>query len=160
MTVWPARVPESARPEPANTITYQSKITASFVHASLDSIKDQVLPKSSFDSSALQLDFWPHKGTSEWLQFEWDTKHEVGCMKIYWFDDTGRGECHLPKSWKVLYRDDNDKWLPVINNTAYLVEKDKLNEVRFKPVHTDAIKIEILLQKNWAAGIYEVIIEQ
>ncbi|MHC4733640.1 MAG: glycoside hydrolase family 127 protein [Planctomycetota bacterium] len=43
MTVWPARKPQAARPEPADTLTYRSKTTASFVHVSLDAIKDQIL---------------------------------------------------------------------------------------------------------------------
>ncbi|MHC4331785.1 MAG: glycoside hydrolase family 127 protein, partial [Planctomycetota bacterium] len=47
MTVWPARQPQAARPEPADTLTYTSKTTASFVHVSLDAIKDQILPQSS-----------------------------------------------------------------------------------------------------------------
>ncbi|HIJ51932.1 MAG TPA: glycoside hydrolase family 127 protein [Planctomycetes bacterium] len=159
MTVWPARKPQAARPEPADTLTYRSKTTASFVHVSLDAIKDQILPQSSSDSSALQLDFWPHKGTTEWLQFEWDEKHEISSVKIYWFDDTGRGACHLPKSWKVLYRDSEGNFKPVENSTAYLTEKDTFNKVSFEPVKTDGVKIEIVLQGQWSAGVQEVVIE-
>jgi DUF1680 family protein len=159
MTVWPARRPQAARPEPADTLTYRSKTTASFVHASLDAIKDQMLPESSSDSSALQLDFWPHKGTTEWLQFEWDKKHELAAVKIYWFDDTGRGECHLPQSWRVLYRDAGGNFKPVANKGPYRTEKDAFNQVTFKPVKTDALKIEIVLQERWSAGVQEVIIE-
>jgi len=159
MTVWLARRPEAARPEPADTLTYRSKTTASFVHVSLDAIKDQILPESSADSSALQLDFWPHKGTTEWLQFEWDKKHKISSVKVYWFDDTGRGECRVPKSWKVLYRDAKGRFKPVNNNTPYLVEKDIFNKVGFEPVKTNGIKIEIMLQDRWSAGVQEVVIE-
>ena len=77
MTVWPARIPEASRPKPADTLTYRSKTTASFVHVSLDAIKDQNLPANSRDGSRLHLDFWPHKGTTEWLQFEWDQAQEL-----------------------------------------------------------------------------------
>jgi hypothetical protein len=159
MTVWPARRLQAARPEPADTLTHISKTTASFVHVSLDAIKDQILPESSADSSALQLDFWPHKGTTEWLQFEWDEKHEIYCVKIYWFDDTGRGECRVPKSWKVLYRQAEGKFKTVNNNTPYLIQKDTFNKVSFEPVRTDGIKIEVTLQDNWSAGVQEVIIQ-
>jgi len=159
MTVWPARKPQAARPEPADTLTYRSKTTASFVHVSLDAIKDQILPESSSDSSALQLDFWPHKGTTEWIQFEWDEKHEISSLKIYWFDDTGRGQCRTPKSWKVLYRDDEGNFKPVKNDAPYLTEKDAFNRVGFEPVKTDGVKIEITLQEGWSSGVQEVIIE-
>jgi hypothetical protein len=158
MTVWPARRPQAARPEPADTLTYRSKTTASFVHVSLDAIKDQILPKSSSDSSALQLDFWPHKDKTEWLQFEWDQKHEISSVKVYWFDDTGRGACRVPESWKVLYRDAEGRWKSAENNTPYLTKKDTFNKVSFEPVKTSGIKIEIVLQERWSAGVLEVVI--
>jgi len=159
MTVWPARKPEAARPEPADTLTYTSKTTASFVHVSLDAIKDQTLPESSSDPSALHLDFWPHKGTTEWIQFDWDQKHDISSIKVYFFDDTGRGECHLPESWKVLYSDSQGNLKPVNNNTPYRIEKDAFNTVNFKPVRTNSIKIEITLQEKWSAGVQEIVIE-
>ena len=159
MTVWPARKPEAARPRPADTLTYISKTTASFVHVSLDAIKDQILPVNSADSSSLQLDFWPHKDLTEWVQFEWDKKHKISSVKVYWFDDTGRGACHLPESWKILYRDTQGQFKPVENTNPYPIEKDAFNKVDLKPVNTDCIKIEIRLQKDWAAGIQEVVIE-
>lgn len=159
MMVWPARRPQAARPEPADTLTYRSKTTASFVHVSLDAIKDQILPESSSDSSSLQLDFWPHKGTTEWVQFEWDEKHEISSVKVYWFDDIGRGECSVPKSWKVLYRDAEGNFKPVNNKTSYLTKKDTFNEVSFEPVKTNGVKIEIVLQDRWSAGVQEVVIE-
>jgi len=159
MTVWPARLPSGARPEPMATLTYKSKTTASYVHVSLDAIKDQIIPKSSSDTSTLQLDFWPQKGSTEWLQFEWDNKQKLSSVQIYWFDDTGGGECRVPKAWKVLYRDDAGNWVPVKNNTPYYVEKDKFNDVRFDAIETNALKIEIELQKDWSGGIFEIVIE-
>jgi len=159
MTVWPARKPEASRPAPADTLTYTSKTTASFVHVSLDAIKDQILPASSSDSSAMHLDFWPHKGVTEWLKFEWDKEHKISSVKVYWFDDTGRGACRVPKSWKVLYRNQQNEFKPVTNTGPYATEKDKFNKVEFNPVKTDAIKIEIVLEEKWASGVQEVAIE-
>jgi hypothetical protein len=80
-------------------------------------------------------------------------------VKVYWFDDTGRGECHLPKAWQVLYRTDRDDFAPVKNSTPYGVAKDVFNEVGFEPVRTDAIRIEVSLQDGWSAGVHEVVIE-
>ena len=159
MTVWPARVPEAARPKPADTLTYISKTTASFVHVSLDAIKDQNVPAKSSDSSGMHLDFWPHKGTTEWVRFEWDKAHELSSVKVYWFDDTGRGACHLPESWRVLYKDADGQFKPVKNRGPYGIEKDSFNEIEFDPVKTSALKLEIVLQEKWAAGIQEVAIE-
>jgi len=159
MSVWPARTLEASRPAPADTLAYVSKTTASFVHVSLDAIKDQAEPKSSSDSSSQQLDFWPHKGTTEWIAFEWDQKRQISGVKVYWFDDTGRGECKIPASWKVLYRDASGDFKPVNNNTAYATEKDGFNKVNFDPASTNAIKIEITLQEKSSTGVLEVVIE-
>jgi len=159
MTVWPARTPEASKPAPADTLTYTSKTTASFVHASLDAIKDQSIPANSADSSNRQLDFWPHKNTTEWLKFEWPEQHKISSVKIYWFDDTGRGGCKVPESWKILYQNSNGEFTPVTTQDPYATEKDKFNKVTFKPVKTNALKIEIRLQKDWASGVQEVVIE-
>jgi hypothetical protein len=109
--------------------------------------------------SSLHLDFWPHKGTTEWVQFEWDDARDISRVKVYWFDDTGRGECRLPASWRILYRDNEGSWQPAKNKTPYITEKDALNQVDIEPVHTKALRIEAKLQNNWSAGIQEVIIE-
>jgi hypothetical protein len=159
MTVWPARTPEAARPAPADTLTYVSKTTASFVHVSLDAIKDQCIPANSGDSSNRQLDFWPHKNVTEWIKFEWPEKHEISSVKVYWFDDTGRGGCKVPEWWKVLYKNDAGEFVPVSTEDAYGTEKDKFNKITFEPVETDAIRIDIRLMKDWASGVQEVVIE-
>lgn len=159
MTVWPARSFQAARPKPADTLTFTSKTTASFVHVSLDAIKDQILPVNSADSSGRQLDFWPHSGTTEWVQFEWDRPQEISSVKVYWFDDTGRGACRLPKSWRVLQREPGGEFRPVKTGGSYGTEKDRFNRVEFDPVKTSAIKLEVVLQDKWSAGIQEVVIE-
>ena len=159
MTVWPARVPEAARPAPADTLAYRSKTTASFVHVSLESIKDQVLPVNSADNSGLQLDFWPHEGTTEWVKFEWDANHEISRVDVYWFDDTSHGACRVPKSWQILYMDDDGEFKPVDSDAPYGIELDSFNSIAFEPVNTTAIKLEIVLQSDWSAGIQEVVIE-
>jgi len=159
MTVWPARVPQGARPKPADTLTYLSKTTASFVHVSLDAVKDQNVPVDSADSSNLQLDFWPHSGTTEWVQFEWDQARALSRVKVYWFDDTDRGACRVPKSWRILFQGADGRFQPVKNRGPYETEKDGFNQVELDPVMTTAIKIEIELQEKWSAGVLEVVIE-
>jgi hypothetical protein len=159
MTVWPARELAAARPVPADTLAYTSRTTASYVHASLEAITDQVLPADSADNSMGQLDFWPHKGRTEWIQFEWDRQHEVSAVQVYWFDDSHRGGCKLPKSWRLLFRDEAGAFKPVASASSYGIEKDTFNTVRFAPVETDALRIEVELRDDWSAGVQEVVIE-
>ncbi len=159
MTVWAARTLDAAHPGPADTLAYTSTTTASFVHKSLNAIKDQCMPANSSDASAGQLDFWPHNDTIEWLQFEWNRKHRLSSVNVYWFDDSAHGGCRVPESWNVLYRDGHGNFKPVNAPTAYGIEKDTFNTVTFEPVETDALKIEIALREKWSAGVQEVVIE-
>ena len=73
---------------------------------------------------------------------------------VYWFDDTGQGECRVPASWKVLVQM-GDKWIPVKNLNPYGLEKDKYNTVKFGPVRASALRLEIQLPEKFSAGIQE-----
>jgi hypothetical protein len=73
---------------------------------------------------------------------------------VYWFDDTGEGECRVPKSWRLLYRE-GDKWVPVANSVPYSIERDRSTPVSFGAVRTESLRIEIELQAGFSAGIYE-----
>jgi len=99
MTVWPAATVEASKPEALPTIANTSKLTASFVHSSLQSVNDQIWPKHSNHNSALHLDFWPHQGGTEWLQYDFKQTEKISGVKVYFFDDsTGGGGCKIPKS--------------------------------------------------------------
>ena len=65
----------------------------------------------------------------------------------------------MPKSWQVLYRTAEGEFKPVKNAGVYGVETDGLNKVAFEPVKTAVLKIEIVLQEKWSAGVQEVVIE-
>ena len=78
----------------------------------------------------------------------------VSEAEVYWFDDAGRGEVRVPRSWRILYRD-GDQWKPVASVEPYGVAKDRYNKVAFKPVTTSALRLEVTLQQNWSAGIQE-----
>lgn len=75
-------------------------------------------------------------------------------VAVYRFDDTGLGECRIPESWKIFYRAAGG-WKTVENPDGYRVEKDKYNRIRFDPVRTGAMRIELKLQKDYSAGIFE-----
>jgi hypothetical protein len=76
----------------------------------------------------------------------------VSEAQLYWFDDTGRGGVRVPQSWRLLYKDGND-WKPVEASTPYGVAKDQFNIVRFAPVSTSALRLELVMQPNVSAGV-------
>ena len=85
----------------------QAKVTVSFANENCQpqAIKDGVEPKSSGEQPAALCHWWPHKGSAEWAQYAWQTPVQVSGAKVYWFDDTGRGACRLPASWRIQYLD-------------------------------------------------------
>jgi hypothetical protein len=78
----------------------------------------------------------------------------VSGARAYWFDDTGRGNCRLPKSWRVEYRDGND-WKLVTTADTCPVAKDQWCAVRFAPVKTTALRLLVQLPPNFASGVHE-----
>ncbi|MHC4112475.1 MAG: beta-L-arabinofuranosidase domain-containing protein [Planctomycetota bacterium] len=117
-------------------------------------LSDKSLPKSSNDQSIPRFTWWPRKGSTEWVQYNFDKPQKISSADVYFFDDTGGGGCRIPKSWKLLYKDD-DQWKQVSNAGSYGVEKDKFNKVSFDPVNAESLRIELQLQQDFSAGILE-----
>jgi hypothetical protein len=107
MAVWLARDAATARPIRPPTLASQAKVTTSFARDGMNTayLNDQLLPQNFTDGFAPNFDFWPHKGTSEWITYEFAQPTKVSAVRVSWFDDTGSGECRLPVSWRITYRD-------------------------------------------------------
>ena len=153
MIVWIANSEASAKPLPRPTIASTSKVTVSGGR-NPRAINDQEEPRSSDDPSNTYFHWWPRKGTNEWVEYAFEKATSVSEVEVYWFDDTGHGECRVPRSWRVAYKD-GDQWKPVENLVEYGVEKDRYNRVTFKPVVTGGLRLEVSSQPNWSAGIQE-----
>jgi hypothetical protein len=99
--------------------------------------------------------WWPKKNTTEWISYEFESEQMVGGASVIWYDDAPRGECRVPDSWKIYYKNSADKWIPAENESDYPTVKGVPNSVSFSPVKTTAVKMEIVLPKDNAAGIFE-----
>ncbi|MFC1553038.1 glycoside hydrolase family 127 protein [candidate division KSB1 bacterium] len=154
MSVWLAREETAANPLMSPTIASTSRVRVSF-GPNPNALNDQLEPNSSGDHEVPFYHWWPHKGTTEWVQLSFDDTKEVSTVEVYWFDDTGRGECRLPKSWRILYRDGRE-WKPVTAKGEYEVEIDTFNKVEFEPIEVRSLRIEIDSQERWAGGIHEL----
>jgi hypothetical protein len=119
-----------------------------------DAVADGRLPSNSNDQSIPRFTWWGHRGTTEWIQYDFKEPRKVSVVQVYWFDDTGAGGCRVPRSWKLLYKDGN-QWKEVPNAGGYGVEKDKFNKVSFEPVQTAAMRLEVQLQPDFSGGILE-----
>jgi len=46
------------------------------------------VPKNSSDSSIPRFTWWDHRGTAEWLEYEFIKPRNSSGVEVYWFDDT------------------------------------------------------------------------
>ncbi len=127
---------------------------ASQINDDLDAVSDGRFPTASADESVPRFTWWDHKGTTEWISWRLDAPAEISTCAVYWFDDTGRGQCRVPASWRLFFKD-GDVWREVENGSAYGVAPDALNRVMFKPVRTTSLKLEARLRDGFSGGILE-----
>jgi DUF1680 family protein len=158
MMVWiPAGV-AYAHPLPAPTIAYTSKIRASKVTRDLPAINDQDIPSNSNDHSVSYYHWWPDRDKWEWVEYDFNEPQTISKSKIYWFDDGPDGGCRIPDKYEILYLYGN-VWKPVDAKTPYSITKDGWDSLSFTPVKAKAVKLKVKLNKDFASGIYEWIIE-
>jgi DUF1680 family protein len=136
----------------------QAEATASFARSeemSPVAANDMIVPSDGKHRGEPNFDFWPHLGTAEWLQYTFEKPVSAQVAKVWWFDDTGHGNCRIPTSWKLTYQSEDGKWLPVEGVTSYPVEKGKVCEVRFTPAKSKAFRLEVQLPPKFSSGVFE-----
>jgi DUF1680 family protein len=155
MAVWLRNTTNALPGDLPRTMASGSHVTLSHPGANPEAINDQRVPNGFSNGEDVSFfHWWPRKGGVEWVQYDFLKPAKVSAAEVYWFDDTGRGECRVPQAWKLLYRD-RGAWRPVANAGEYGCAADKLNRTTFTPVTTDGLRLELQLQTNWSAGIYE-----
>ncbi len=153
MAVWLARDPSKARPVREPGLEAKAAVTASEGAVRPHRVNDQYEPEASDDGTGY-MHWWPKKGTPEWIEYAFAEPVRVSETSVYWFDDSGAGECRVPESWRVLYKS-GDTWLPVKASGPYGTAKDVANTVRFAAVRTTGLRLEIQLPKGFSAGVHE-----
>ncbi|MBI5915581.1 MAG: glycoside hydrolase family 127 protein [Bacteroidetes bacterium] len=156
MLVWLPHNLEGTRPLAQPTLASRSKITTSEgLKGEVSAVADQWIPKHSDDEENPFVHWWPHFGTTEWLQYDFETAEQVGTARIYWFDDEASGGgCRIPKSWKIQYLE-NGEWKNAYSHDGFPVVKDGWSEVQFEPVQTTALRLEVQSQEGVSAGVHE-----
>ncbi len=159
MEVWIPYDESAANPKPAPTIATNSTVTGSIGNKRmLKALNDQYDPQDSRDASTAYLHWWPKRNSAEFLQYDFDGSHTISSSSVYWFDDGPFGGCRIPASWKLLYKKDGE-WIPVKNSTPYVIAKDTYNTVRFEPVTTTALRLEIQQPVGHSTGVHEWVVK-
>jgi DUF1680 family protein len=172
MEVWIAHADAAARPTPYPTVATTSTLTNSPSTKRIVNIIDGEVPTASDDPTSY-FDWWPRNGcpasardaaspapqaparpcsTGEWVEMAFAKPSTVSRSSVYWFDDTGHGGVRVPKSWRLLYKD-GDSWKPVATEDPYATARNVFNIVRFTPVTTTALRLELLMQPGVSAGV-------
>jgi hypothetical protein len=125
-----------------------------FENDTVAALSDGQIPHDSNDRGIPRFTWWPQKGSSEWVTYDFPKARQVSQVEVYWFDDTGVGQCRVPKAWRLEYRD-GQQWKPAANASAYGVAHDKFNKVTFDPVTTKQLRLVVDLQPEFSAGILE-----
>jgi DUF1680 family protein len=155
MAVWLPRTPEVAQlPSPPAPARYKASASHCSEHDTVDALSDGLEPENSNDHSIPRFTWWPRKGGTEWVQYDFDAARKVSGVAVYWFDDTGAGSCRVPQSARLLYKSGND-WKPVSGAAEIGVKKDAWNSVSFPTVEATALRLEVKLQPEFSGGILE-----
>jgi hypothetical protein len=133
---------------------YEASASHCYRNDSVEALKDGMEPRASNDHGIPRFTWWEHRGTSEWVQYDFPNARKVSKVEVYWFDDTGVGECRIPKSWRLLYRTAAE-WKPVTVISGGEPKLDQWNELQFQTVDTSALRLEVQLQPGFSGGILE-----
>jgi len=154
MAVWFATAPEyiTRFPEPPG-LESRAKGSASYAYDnSISYLNDGIDPVNSADRGNNAFRLHPHKGTSEWVAYEFEQPQRLSSVKVYWLED---GSYVLPVAWSVSYLKPDGNWVPVDSFSPYLIEKDQYNEVTFVAVTTRGLRIDFKLSDAAPGGIIE-----
>lgn len=156
MAVWIPTDPQLAELIPPPTLASTSRVSASHCWEgdSVHALNDQVEPGSSSENSIPRFTWWDHLGSTEWVQYDFDEPRWVSRASVYWFDDTGVGQCRTPASWRLMFKE-GDRWRTVPAASGYPLERDRYNRVEFDPIKTVALRLEVELREGYSGGILE-----
>lgn len=161
MMVWLAETPLKAEPAPRPNLASQAKPSASHCWASdsVAAMNDQLVPTASDDNKIPRFTWWDHRGTKEWVQYDFQQARKVSAVEVYWWDERRiNAHCRVPQSWQLSFKDGDD-WKPIPGASGYETKMDQFNRVTFPPVMTAALRLEVQLQPEWSGGILEWRIE-
>ena len=157
MRVWMAETASQAEPLLAPTLASRARPSASHCGPTdvPSALNDQIEPSASDDTKVPRFTWWDHRGTNEWVQYDFDRPEKVSTIAVYWWDERRiQAHCRVPQAWRLLYQSEG-AWKPVPGASPYGTELDRFNRVTFSAVDTQALRLDVQLQTNWSGGILE-----
>ncbi|GAA1641186.1 beta-L-arabinofuranosidase domain-containing protein [Catellatospora bangladeshensis] len=149
----------SSFPTVGGSNTWQLPATPSASHcfsgdtvAALNSYYD---PAGSYDQARRRMTWWDHVGTSEWVQYTYAAPVTASAVSLYWYDDTGHGQCRVPASWRVEYLTAAGSWQAVAGASGYGLALNAYNNTTFTAVTTTALRVVVQLRAGFSGGVLQ-----
>lgn len=159
MVVWLPQHPAMA--EGGSTLAMQSNVSSSYANPGdfIGAVNDGRRPIFSSDKNIPRFTWWEHRGTQEWIQYDFSRTATVTSCDVYWYDDRPTGECRTPRRWTVQWKD-GEAWKEVaakpVQRSPYLA----FERVEFDPVTTPALRLSVELESGFSGGILEWEVEE
>ncbi len=103
---------------------------ASHVHDDIFAPSDGLVPRASTDVQCPRFTWGDHRGTTEWITYEFDSQRTISSCEIYWYSDKAHRKVNLPESWKLFYHNEKS-WKEVNGATEYGIKLNQFNKVKF-----------------------------
>ena len=112
-------------------------------------------PSTSRDIGAARFTWTAKKGSSEWVEYDFDQPQSIHSAEVFWAADAGRRiTTKLPVAWKVQYKAGDD-WKDVQQEKQSPIAADTFNETTFEPVTTTGIRLQVQLETDATAGLFQ-----
>ena len=159
MNVWFARDKETAVSNiptiPGKIVDVQATRIADDIYGPVDG----QIPSSSADESIPRWTSYNDLGLSQQYIIYLEEEQEIKSVKVYWHDNND--DVKIPASWTIDYHT-NGEWkeFKPCSTDIFGIAKDEFNMVRpDHAVKADAIRLNIVAQKDACVGILETTIE-
>lgn len=132
-----------------------AKTSASFDFVT--GLNDGFDPENSADIDKPFFSWWKKdQPGGNWVEYSWDKAVNLSQTSVYWLQtDHYDGNYRMPQSWTVQYLTGSGTWADVMASDPYSTNPDTYNVVRFKEIHTTALRLNVNFQSGCSAGILE-----
>ena len=160
MAVWLPRTPEALERSRANPLTASATAGASHCFALdvVEALNDGVVPEGVDPDAIPRFTWWDHVGSDEWVQYDFARPATVSAATAWFYDDTGRGACRLPASWRLLARV-GGRFTEVAHGGAEGLVPNGPARLAFQAVEADALRLEVRLRDGFSGGLLEWSVE-
>ena len=159
MNVWFGRDIETVASAIPEISVYVKNVKATHIADDIYAPVDGKIPSSSADESIPRWTSYDQAGVPQQYTVYMDQERDIESVSIYWFDNND--DVMVPVSWTMDYRE-NGEWkaFKLYTTDRFGVDKDKFNMIHpDRPIKADAIRINMVAQKNASVGILEATID-